>query len=106
MKDDIVRRLLDTGEGDAYLAPTSTKLLMDEAADEIERLRTENERLRGAIIQCEIFVKQFQRENEERGKNAVSNNARLKYRAVAARSGVILCSVKKIARAALGEEKK
>lgn len=49
MKDDIVRRLLDTGEGDAYLAPTSTKLLMDEAADEIERLRTENARLREAL---------------------------------------------------------
>jgi len=95
MSDDIVERLRwwkgEIGE-------------LFEAADEIELLRGENTRLRGAIMQCEIIVRQFQIENEERGKNAVSNNARLKYRAVAARSGVLFCSVKRIARAALKEQ--
>lgn len=39
MKKDIIDRLSSMGEGDIYLAPHSTRILMDEAADEIERLR-------------------------------------------------------------------
>jgi hypothetical protein len=96
MSDDIVERLRGRNFEDY-------NEICDTAADEIKRFRAENERLRGAIMQCEIIVRQFQIENEERGKNAVSNNARLKYRAVAARSGVLFCSVKRIARAALKE---
>ena len=38
MSNDLVKRLRDTGEGDAYLAPTSTKALIDTAADRIEAL--------------------------------------------------------------------
>jgi hypothetical protein len=101
MSDDIVKRLR---EADPEGLPFGTEQMCDEAAEEIERFRAENERLRGAIMQCEIIVRQFQIENEERGKNAVSNNARLKYRAVADRSGVLFCSVKRIARAALKEQ--
>ena len=38
MTDDLVKRLLDTGEGDMYLAPYTTKVLIDTAADRIEAL--------------------------------------------------------------------
>lgn len=38
MTDDLVRRLRDTGEGDMYLAPYTTKVLIDTAADRIEQL--------------------------------------------------------------------
>jgi hypothetical protein len=34
----LAKRMRDTGEGDIYLAPTSTKLMIDEAADRIEAL--------------------------------------------------------------------
>ncbi len=35
---NLAKRLRDTGEGDIYLAPTSTKLMIDEAADHIDAL--------------------------------------------------------------------
>jgi len=38
MTDDLVKRLRDTGEGDMYLAPYTTKVLIDTAADRIEAL--------------------------------------------------------------------
>ena len=38
MGDDLVKRLRDTGEGDMYLAPYTTKVLIDTAADRIEQL--------------------------------------------------------------------
>jgi len=38
MSNDLVKRMRDTGEGDIYLAPTSTKKMIDEAADRIEAL--------------------------------------------------------------------
>jgi hypothetical protein len=38
MGDDLVKRLRDTGEGDMYLAPYTTKVLIDTAADRIEHL--------------------------------------------------------------------
>jgi hypothetical protein len=38
MSNDLVKRMRDTGEGDIYLAPTSTKKMIDEAADCIEAL--------------------------------------------------------------------
>ncbi len=38
MTDDLVKRLRDTGEGDMYLAPYTTKVLIDTAADRIEHL--------------------------------------------------------------------
>jgi len=34
----LAKRLRDTGEGDIYLAPRSTKKLIDDAADRIEAL--------------------------------------------------------------------
>jgi small ligand-binding sensory domain FIST len=38
MTDDLVKRLRETGEGDMYLAPTKTKMMIDEAADRIEEI--------------------------------------------------------------------
>jgi len=38
MTDDLVKRLRDTGEGDMYLAPHTTKVLIDTAADRIKAL--------------------------------------------------------------------
>jgi hypothetical protein len=38
MSNDLVKRMRDTGEGDIYLAPTSTKKMIDEAADHIDAL--------------------------------------------------------------------
>jgi ferritin-like metal-binding protein YciE len=38
MSNDFVKRMRDTGEGDIYLAPTSTKKMLDEAADRIDAL--------------------------------------------------------------------
>ena len=39
MKDDLVKQLREIGEGDMYLAPTSTKTIIDIAADRIELLK-------------------------------------------------------------------
>ena len=38
MTDKLVKRLREIGEGDMYLAPTSTKAIIDIAADRIEKL--------------------------------------------------------------------
>ena len=38
MTDDLVKRLRNTGEGDMYFVPYTTKVLIDEAADRIEEL--------------------------------------------------------------------
>ena len=38
MTDDLVKQLREIGEGDMYLAPTSTKTIIDIAADRIEEL--------------------------------------------------------------------
>ncbi len=39
MTDDLVERLRNTGEGEMYLAPYTTKVLIDTAADCIEELK-------------------------------------------------------------------
>ena len=38
MNDDLMKRLRSWSEGDAYLAPVSTKEMIDSAADRIEEL--------------------------------------------------------------------
>jgi len=38
MSDDLMKRLRSWSEGDAYLAPVSTKEMIDSAADRIEEL--------------------------------------------------------------------
>jgi hypothetical protein len=38
MTDDLVKRMRNIGEGDMYLAPHTTKVLIDTSADRIEAL--------------------------------------------------------------------
>jgi hypothetical protein len=37
--DDLVKRLRNTGEGDMYFVPYTTKVLIDEAADRLEQIK-------------------------------------------------------------------
>ncbi len=59
MSDDLVKRLRDTGEGDIYLAPTSTKKMIDEAADRIEALEA---KLKVAYENCREEVEKVRRD--------------------------------------------
>ena len=60
---DLVKRLRDTGEGDIYLAPTSTKLMIDEAADRIEALERINREIPSILKYLEEEARPIGTEN-------------------------------------------
>ena len=83
MTDDLVKRLRDTGEGDMYLAPYTTKVLIDTAADRIEHLQ-------GFADYADKVIADYE--------DALLEIAKIDYRGNAHPSAAI-------ARAALGEKK-
>jgi len=86
MGDDLVKRLRDTGEGDMYLAPYTTKVLIDTAADRIEHL--------------EAALRYYADEENWRGKFIYEQPGVIRHE-----GGFIRGDRGKIARAALGEKK-
>lgn len=73
----------------------------DFVLSEIALLKAENERLRGALMQCKIIAEQYQKENEESGRWQGSGKAQMKARAVAVRCGFLVGSLRKVINAAL-----
>lgn len=88
---DIVERL-----GGPFMAEAAALRAMDDATEEIERLRA-------GLHDCMQEAANHHRENEARAKLGGSDMAQRKAKAIVARSGVLLHNIKAIARAALGE---
>jgi len=82
MSNDLVKRMRDTGEGDIYLAPTSTKKMIDEAADRIETLEAA---LKAAYASCREEVEKIKTDPyTELAKNQV-----IQYSSTTARDWMI-----------------